>query len=402
MATEKELKRKPRSKFLWRNIMRGKTRAPQLFRKRQPCSQLTISRCWFQVTRIEMGSGLSVEIERLGPFDDKTKLELDTPLTIVSGETGTGKSFLLRLLSVLLKNMRSTLDAKTLESDLSSEFGHPKFVVHEEAEEGSVALSYSGGVLLNVKVYSKPVGAARGEGGARSEFVEVAGWKGSQPYIELAERSVVAPDERVPLTRYILGAGWAYPPPSASAFASVLSDMRGKEHWLLEETLMPMVEEGLLPRARSYFSKGVVAGYDARSVSSAAISLLSLAPVVLRLYEGRALLAAVDTVELHLTPLLQAAAAVNLARWAKKGWVECEEHPTPLLLVTHSSIVLSALLTEVEEGVKDKLVRLPDSYRLTEDDVKTVIFYREEGVLRCDARKGVALPNHLREYARFL
>jgi virulence-associated protein VagC len=178
--------------------------------------------------------------------------------------------------------------------------------------------------------------------------------------------------------------------------------MRGKEHWLLEEMLMPMMEEELLPRARSYFSKGVVAGYDARSISSAAISLLSLAPVALRLHEGRALLAAVDTVELHLTPLLQAAAAVNLARWAKKGWLECEEHPAPLLLVTHSSVVLSALLTEVEEGVRDKLVRLPDSYRLAEDDVKTVILYREEGVVKCDVGKGIIPPRYLREYARFL
>jgi hypothetical protein len=64
--------------------------------------------------------------------------------------------------------------------------------------------------------------------------------------------------------------------------------------------------------------------------------------------------------------------------------------------------VLSALLTEVEGGVKDKLVRLPDSYRLTEDDVQTVIFYREEGVVKCDVGKGVIPPRYLREYARFL
>jgi len=351
-----------------------------------------------------LSSGLCVEIDNLGPFSKKVKLELNVPLMVVTGETGTGKSFLLRLLSLLLKNLKQTLDVRTLEEyDLKNEFGHSRHIVHEKAEEGRIMLSYGGELLADVEIYSRPAGRPSAEiNEMRAEFVKVAKWKGEQPYTELAERSVMAPDERIPLTRYILSAGWASPPPSASAFSSLLASMRDKEHWLLEEMIMPMVEEGLLPRIRSYFSKGVVAGYDVRNVSSAAIALLSLAPIALRLQEGRAFFAAVDTLELHLSPLLQAATAVNLARWAKKGWVECEEHPTPLLLVTHSSIVLSALLTEVEEGVKDKLVRLPDSYRLTEDDVKTVIFYREEGVLRCDARKGVALPNHLREYARFL
>ena len=347
---------------------------------------------------IAVGGKLTLSVEGLGPFSEKLIMDLDTPLTVLVGDTGTGKSFLLRLFSVLLKNLRTTLDARALENDLTSEFGHPRFVVHEENEMGRVSLSYSNEMLIDVKVHSKPLVTSE----AYSDFVEIEGWKGSQPYIELAERSVMAPDERIPLARYVLGASWASPPPSASAFTNILLDMRGKEHWLLEEMLMPMMEEGLLPRARSYFSKGIVAGYDARNISSAAVSLLSLAPVALRLHEGRALLAAVDTVELHLSPLLQAATAVNLARWAKKGWLECEENPAPLLLVTHSSVVLSALITEVEEGVKDKLVRLPDRYRLTEDDVKTVILYREGRVVKWDVGKGIIPPRYLREYARFL
>ncbi|MCC6004628.1 MAG: hypothetical protein LM590_09830 [Thermofilum sp.] len=345
-----------------------------------------------------MGDKLTLNVEGLGPFSEKLIMELDTPLTVLVGETGTGKSFLLRLFSVLLKNLRTTLDARALENDLTSEFGHPRFAVHEEAEEGRVSLSYGDEKLADVKVYSKPLATH----GMHSDFIEIEEWKGSQLYIELAERSVIAPDVRVPLIRYLLSVDRSSSPPSASAFTTIFSDMRSEEHWLLEEMLIPMVEEGLLPRTRSYFKGGVVAGYQARNVSSAAISLLSLAPVVLRLQQGRALLAAVDTVELHLTPLLQAVVAVNLARWAKKGWLESEEYPTPLLLVTHSSIVLSALLTEVEEGVKDKLVRLPDKYRVTEDDVKTVILYREGGVVRCDIDKGVIPPRYLREYARFL
>jgi len=347
---------------------------------------------------ITVGDKLTLNVEGLGPFSKKLIMELDTPLTVLVGETGTGKSFLLRLFSVLLKSMKTTIDARALENDLTSEFGHPKFAVHEEAEEGRVALSYDDEKIVDVKVYSKPLAAH----GIHSEFIEIEEWKGSQPYIELAEHSVIAPDVRVPLIRALLSGDQSPSPPSASAFATIFSDMRSKEHWLLEEMLVPMVEEGLLPMRQSYFKGGVVAGYQARNVSSATISLLSLAPVVLRLHEGRALLAAVDTVELHLTPLLQAVVAVNLARWAKKGWLENEEYPTPLLLVTHSSIVLSALLTEVEKGVENKLVRLPGKYRVTEEDVKTVILYRMEGAVRCDIDKGIIPPWYLREYAKFL
>jgi len=347
---------------------------------------------------ITVSDKLTLNIEGLGPFSEKLIIELDTPLTVLVGDTGTGKSFLLRLFSVLLKNLKTALDARALENDLTSEFRHPRFAVHEEAEMGRVSLSYGDEKLADVKVYSKPFATH----GMHSDYIEVEKWKGSQPYIELAEHSVIAPDVRVPLIRDLLSGDHSSSPPSASAFTTIFSDMRSKEHWLLEEMLIPMVEEGLLPRRQSYFKEGVVAGYQARNVSSTAISLLSLAPVVLRLHEGRALLAAVDTVELHLTPLLQAVVAVNLARWAKKGWLESEEYPTPFLLVTHSSIVLSALLTEVEEGVKDKLVRLPDKYRVTEDDVKTVILHRMEGVVQCDIDKGIIPPRYLREYARFL
>ncbi len=80
------------------------------------------------------GGRLAVEVEGLGPLSERVVLELDTPLVVLVGETGTGKSFLLRPLSVLLKNLRSTPDARALEGDLASEFGHPRFAVHEGAE----------------------------------------------------------------------------------------------------------------------------------------------------------------------------------------------------------------------------------------------------------------------------
>jgi energy-coupling factor transporter ATP-binding protein EcfA2 len=366
--------------------------------------------------------GLSLEARNIGPAVGELRLDLDVPLVVLTGETGTGKSFLLRTLSILLKNLAQPLDAKTLEADFKDEFGHPAYVVSEGASEGSVVLSYEGDVLANVRVRERPSSARAGPGKLRAMFVEVEKGKGGiQPYAELAARSVMAPDERVPLVRHMLFSGcYPYatpegdrghslveaPPrrytPSMSAYRGLLAEMRGANHWLLDEMLMSLIEEGLLRRARSYFDRGVVAGYDARDVSSAAISLLSLAPVVLRLEEGRALLAAVDTVELHLTPLMQGATAVNLARWAKRCWEESEEYPVPLLMVTHSSIVLSALLREVEEGAKDKLVRLDESYRLRNEDVKTAVLYRRDGAIRCDVTQGVAQPNYLREYARFI
>jgi energy-coupling factor transporter ATP-binding protein EcfA2 len=250
---------------------------------------------------------------------------------VLTGETGAGKSFLLRTLSILLKNLTQPLDAKTLEADFTGEFGHPAYVVSEGAGEGGVVLSYEGDVLANVRVRERPSSARGGPSKLCAEFVVVEREKGGiQPYAELAARSVMAPDERIPLTRHLMLHGCcSYTAPSANAYCSLLAEMRRTNHWLLDEMLMPLLEEGLLRKARSYFDRGVVAGYDARGVSSAAISLLSLAPVVQRLEEGRALLAAVDTVELHLTPLMQAATAVNLARWAKRCWEEGEEYPVP-------------------------------------------------------------------------
>jgi hypothetical protein len=321
----------------------------------------------------------------------------------LTGETGTGKSFLLRLLSMLLRELRQPLDARALESELTDEFGHPRHIVHEGAGEGEVELSYEDDVLVDLRVRERPIGFGRPDK-LRAEFIEIERERGgSQPYAELASRSLMAPDERVPLVRQVLLKGhYYYTTPSADAYCSLLAEMRIKNHWLLEEMLAPLIEEGLIPRTRSYFDRGLVAGHDAHVASSAALSLISLAPIAYRLSEGRALLVAVDTVELHLTPLLQAATAVDLARRAKKCWEESEEYPIPLLLVTHSSIVLSALLAEVEEGAKDKLVRLSEEYRLKGEDVKTVILYRRNGVVNCDVAQGIAQPSYLREYARFL
>lgn len=200
---------------------------------------------------ITVSDKLTLNIEGLGPFSEKLIIELDTPLTVLVGDTGTGKSFLLRLFSVLLKNLKTALDARALENDLTSEFRHPRFAVHEEAEMGRVSLSYGDEKLADVKVYSKPFATH----GMHSDYIKVEKWKGSQPYIELAEHSVIAPDVRVPLIRDLLSGDHSSSPPSASAFTTIFSDMRSKEHWLLEEMLIPMVEEGLLPRRQSYFKE---------------------------------------------------------------------------------------------------------------------------------------------------
>jgi hypothetical protein len=348
-------------------------------------------------------SGLSLRVKDVGPIAGELRLELDVPVTILTGETGTGKSFLLRLLSMLLRELRQPLDARALESELMNEFGHPRHIVHEGAGEGEVELSYEDDVLVGLRVRERPIGFG-GPDKLRAEFVEIEKERGgSQPYAELASRSLMAPDERVPLVKQVLLKGhYYYTTPSTDAYCSLLAEMRIKNHWLLEEMLAPLIEEGLIPRVRSYFDRGLVAGHDAHMASSAALSLISLAPIAYRLSEGRALLVAVDTVELHLTPLLQAATAVDLARRAKKCWEESEEYPIPLLLVTHSSIVLSALLTEVEEGAKNKLVRLGEEYRLKSEDVKTVILYRKDGIVNYDVTQGITQPSYLREYARFL
>jgi hypothetical protein len=352
-----------------------------------------------------MGSGLSFKIRSLGPISGELQLDFDVPLVILTGETGTGKSFLLRMLSILFKNLEQPLDVKALEGEFTREFKHPRYVVFEGADEGEAVLSYEGDVLVGLTIRKK----LGGLGKLHADFIEIGKEMGGvPPYAELARRSIIAPSERVPLTRHLLLVDYQQLrrllAPSTDAYCSLFVEMCGMDQGrsLLEEMLSPLVEEGLIPRVPSYFDRGLVAGYDANNASSAALSLLSLAPVAYRLNEGRAFLAAVDTIELHLTPLLQAVAAVDLARRVKRCREESEEYPVPLLMITHSSIVLSALLTEVEEGVKDRLVMLDEKYKLGNEDVKTVVLYRRDGAVCCDIAQGIALPNYLREYARFL
>lgn len=360
---------------------------------------------------VYMGNGLSVEVENLGPFSERVRLDFSRPLVIVTGNSGTGKSFLLRLLSLMLRSLEHPADAASFEKALIKEFGHPTYVVHFGASEGTVTLRYGGETIAKIVIHRKPAGGVS-RTALSSDYVSIEEWKGgSEPCAELARRSVIAPDERVVLTRRVLARAAkrrslveSAPeiPPSARAYWHFLAKLVSEGNQFLDEMIAIIVEEGLLPRMSSYFDRGIIAGYDSSLVSSAAISLLSLAPLAVRLSEGRAFLTAVDVIELHLTPLLQAAAAVNLARWAKKGWRESEESPAPLLIVTHSPVVLSALLTEVEEGVRDRSIRLPETYKLERKDLRMVVFQRDEGALRCEVHEEIAMPNYLREYSRFL
>jgi hypothetical protein len=54
----------------------------------------------------------------------------------------------------------------------------------------------------------------------------------------------------------------------------------------------------------------------------------------------------------------------------------------------------------VEEDTKDKLVRLGEEYRLKSEDVKTVILYRRDCLVNCDAAQGIAQPSYLKDYVR--
>jgi len=339
---------------------------------------------------------LELWIENFGPIEE-LRLEIDVPLVILTGETGTGKSLLLRVFSLLLKNLPYPLDNKALESDFINEFGHPLHLIARGAEEAKIVLSYNGEALADIELYRHK--------GRSAGFLSARRWKGgTQPYLDLAARSIIVPDERINFTRRMFSKDdhLLNVLPSEKAYCTLLMELCKENSPWLEEILAPMFEEDMLPNVRSYCDRGLIAGYEIRNLSSAALSLLSLAPILARLDEGRALLVAVDTVELHLTPLLQAVVSVNLARWAKRSWLECEEYPPPLLLVTHSSIVLAALQADTEEGVKDKLVRLEEKYRPNIEDIKTVVLYRERGVSRHEETKGVALPTYLREYSRFI
>jgi energy-coupling factor transporter ATP-binding protein EcfA2 len=75
----------------------------------------------------------------------------------LTGETGTGKSFLLRVLSILLRSLSRPLDTRALEEEFTKEFGHPGFALFEGADEGKVELYYEGEVLVSLKIHKRPI-----------------------------------------------------------------------------------------------------------------------------------------------------------------------------------------------------------------------------------------------------
>ncbi len=343
---------------------------------------------------------IKLKIQNLGPINEEIELELDKPVTLLVGETGSGKSFILRLLALLLKYLPNPPAVEELERDFREEFGAPYYAITEGSDKDGIALSYNDETIAKVEIQKRKFSKQDSRTG---EHLRIVTWEGGkEPIAEYARNSIIAPDERVPLTRQIIDGKYPSYLPSEKRYCEFLRNLRDKNDPTLEEALEPLFMEGLLPKARSFFDRGIIAGNNALTVSSTVISFLSLAPVISRLRDGRALLAAVDTVEIHLTPLLQMAATINLARLAKFCWKKAEEHPTPLLIVTHSSSVLAALAEEIDRGIDDRIITVPSKYRLEKEDVKEVVLYHEEGVIKCKAQEGIVSPQYLREYLRLL
>jgi hypothetical protein len=349
---------------------------------------------------------MKLTVENIGPLRGHFELSFDSPITVLTGDSGTGKSFLLRILQLFifyLAEMGESLEVNRLEDKLSEEFNSVISIINTKEEKGRIALEYDEDVIADVELYKKFLGEKTIRQASRGRHIIVGKWKGGAPtYRELAKNSIIAPDTRVAIAKIMMTKG--YSPgltPSEEVYAGRLRSLREKNDWSLNESLNVLKIENILPKiGGSYFDRGIIEGLDSRTQSAAVFSLLSLAPAIRTLYEGRAFLVAVDTIESHLTPLLQGAVAVNLARWAKKGWVSSEEYPAPLLLVTHSSIVLAALQKEIEEGVKDRTVYVDE--KVTKEDVRMITLYREDGEVKWKISEGIELPTYLREYIRLI
>lgn len=344
---------------------------------------------------------LKLNIEKLGPINDEFELELNKPITIITGDSCTGKTFILKMLGLLIKHLSTSFDIGTLEKDITSEFGHISHIVTAGEKQGCIKLYYANEHIAVLNFYAQVL---EEEKRSRYRRVESVLWKGGiQPIAEYAQRSVFALDERIPIARAVLTRGQPSIYPSVNTYINTLNDLCKHNDPYLEESIRPLDAKNILPKTHSYFDKGIVRGMDAHILSASVIAFLSLAPVINRLVEGRALFAAVDTIELHLTPLLQIVATVNLARFAKLGWEKNEEQPVPLIIITHSSTVLAALAKEISKGIDDEAINISKEYKIDSNDIQTVILYRENGKFMYQIESGtVPLPAHLREYIRLI
>ena len=342
--------------------------------------------------------GMKIITENIGPLKGRFYLDLNSPVTVLAGDTGTGKSFLLRILQLLISELAESLDVSRLEDKLCEEFGSIESIISTGEEEGRVTLEYNGETIADV-LHHRLLGDGSS---AHGKQITVNKWRGGiAPYSDLAKRSIIIPDARIAIARMVMEEGHVSRlSPSEGIYAEFLCSLRNNNDWSLNESLEALRREGVLLKAgRSCFNKGIIEGLDSRVQSGAVFAFLSLAPAIKILHEGRAFLVAVDTIETQITPFLQGVIAVNLARWAKMGWKN-KESPAPLLLVTHSSTVLAALSKEIEEGVDDRAVYVKE--RVEKSDVRTVVLYREDGEVKWGISEGIAMPAYLREYIRLI
>ncbi len=348
---------------------------------------------------------LVLRVENLGPLSD-AELRFDRPVVIVTGDTGTGKSLILRVLQILLSEVFSVDDPREAEYSLATrfreEFGSIPSLVKSGAEEAVVELECDGEVVARIILREERV------------CVEESSWSEAlERRRELrgrAERSLVAPDTRIALVRSLFAGRSMERTPTEEIFVKAFRSLLGDEvgHFYLNVALSPFRKAGLL-KGPALWRYGVLDGIPVHDHSASILSLLSLAPVLKALgpvygkeeWRAEGLLLGVDTVELHLTPLYQGVAATLMARAAVGAWREAEEQAPPLIMTTHSSIVLAALNQELIKGVKDDLLPeiLSSEYRVTEESIVSYVFSRDEGGAKVEVfERKVPAPKYMAEY----
>ena len=93
-------------------------------------------------------------LENLGPIRGNFELKLDKPVTIITGDTGTGKTFILKMLSLLIRHLSSSFNVKSLEEDVRNEFGHVPHIVTVGEKQGLIKLHYADEDIASLRFYS--------------------------------------------------------------------------------------------------------------------------------------------------------------------------------------------------------------------------------------------------------
>jgi len=329
-----------------------------------------------------------LRVKAYGPIE-AGKIEIDRPITLIYGDSGTGKSMIVELMHLIIRDSARAQNEEEmkelLEDELICAYGSPSAVILKGEERAEVILETpEKSPSLRFTIEDDEVSV--------EEFSPP-----TEEYVKATiEESVIAPDTRIYIVRKELSlvedmmkkARFSQKPKERLEEKSVWRGFRERTFAMKFREIL-MKKEGL-----SYISLALsplrilrkelsidwyylkLNNIPLSLVSSSILSLISLSPIIYAISTRSGLLTSVDMPELHLTPALTCLVSILLSRLTIRRFIESEreEEATPLLTITHSPLVIAAMSLEAKGCFDDLKVGDLEPLKKAEEYFKGYLF----------------------------